>query len=119
MVIRYALDTFVFREDENDIKRFLLSTFALPMLPVDMIEPTFQQLVQSLTNNSANILSGFIQNYGTVWLRHVTARNFSVYENIDLLTDIFENYGNQLHAKIGTFPVPWKFTGEIYKKMLS
>lgn len=114
MVIRNGIDSFMI-EEENEIKRFLLSVFSLPLLPHERIEPAFQQLVENLSENSSNISQSFILGFNTIWINYVKARNFSIHGNLDLVTDAFETYGNQLHAKIGTFPSAWKFTGNLYK----
>lgn len=110
--MQHGVNNFEVEGGRNDIKVFLLSVFSLPLLPPQEIEGAFLELVRQLSENSSNILNPFIESYTEMWLRGVKPNNFSVYRKIERLTNVFENYGNQLHVKIGTFPLTWKFTGK-------
>ncbi|XP_043469880.1 uncharacterized protein LOC122503419 [Leptopilina heterotoma] len=96
-------------DNNNEIKKLALGLMALPLFPAELIEYTYDNFLNTLSQLTITRCNNILDWFQTEWLQGVQTENMTCYNNYNQSTQFFELYSNQLESKLGTFPATWRY----------
>lgn len=106
--------------NDADVSLAVKKIIALPFLPHEDIEPTFRDIVGTLSRRVRNLLRQFISYFQRQWIQAVSPKGFCIFGLQRRTNNAIESYHSRINHRMGRHPSPWdfvcKFEVLIYKK---